>query len=282
MIRFGLRYYALAVLVFMFLAGTAQAKKPTEEEQKELVATKLFAAGNWKKLEQILTDSLQSQERTKTETSIFRCYKLGADIYHFQSSDKSKQRRIDYIKKLKAWQVAYPKSLFTPSYELRYWLSKAYGEPEDDDIPSPLPADWLGAKACLEKATAIFEDCTANGAYPDPSFYGFADRLASVQNWELDDIYEKIKRPVIDNHPWFYDDLSRHTKAFYKYEDGWRNSADLMKYYNRVADDLPEEYSDLFYAAGFLRQFAVADSMKDIYLVDMNKGSVPYVVKIEE
>ena len=256
------------LLVFhSLLLGLSFAEKPTDYSKKSDQAKELFQAKAWDELEQLLSDSLISDQITSYAVPVFSAYTDGLTVSQLEPGSIEDLIYTQYYASLKDWQKAYPDSIFTKPLEIDYWTTYGW-EARGSGVANTVTEDgWDIFGKSLAKAKTIYDSCVENGeVYPNPDLYSETLSVALGQCWDLDETYETLRRPIIDHYPQFHGFLRRAYSMYLKQWGGEQWSE--IKYYNRVLEDLPEEYQDQFYANVFLRRYSLAHNSYNRELVD--------------
>jgi len=123
---------------------------------------------------------------------------------------------------------------------------------------------WILFNERLTKARAIYEEEIKNSnVSPNPHFYDWSRSLALGQNWSNHKFYKELCVPVIEQYPWYFKNL----KFISHLLPQWGGRlGDPIRLFNQVANDLPEQYADEYYARCFLTSancFEIVPSLID-------------------
>ena len=249
----------LVFFIALSFSLQAQRKKAIEVESDRLKAKSLafFDNEDWEGLENLLTTSLENGQEDLTAYQVpkFRVYHIGLSVRSkaVKGGDNDALQK-KYYAKLEKWKQAYPDSIFTKPVEIDYWTWYAWDARGNGYANSVTEEGWEGFNERLNKANEIFQECIKGGVvYPNPTLYMEANSIALGQGWELEYAYETICKPVIRHYP-FAVNVFRIGHRRYLPKWGGETWGEL-RYYNRVAKDLPNTNAEIFYAKAILYRF---------------------------
>ena len=252
-------------------------------ERKQAPVLALFHAREWQELEALLDAELETPKFDERGVSYLKLYSFAFSIYEYEHQAGPEDKWEGYLTMLADWKETIPDSEHIAPAMIRYWTSYAWDARGNGYAHTVTREGGNLFVDRLKQAERIFKEETKDGVNANPMLYCASSNLGLGQCWDLEDYYERVIMPVIKHYPEHYDLLRGKYRPYLPQWQGELTSE--AEYFAQVAQDLPKEYGELFYARVFLDRFVAAHNSYHEEYVDeemIKRGALRWIQKSKD